>query len=269
MGIKLTVACDYDEMSRITVSHIIEHINDDPMGLYCFAGGDTPVATLRLLTKAALAGIVDLSHAHFIELDEWLGIDERDSGSCISYLRSHFFETAGIGENQIHRFNPVAGNLEEECHRPMSLFRLTGVFSFALLGVGVNGHLGFNEPGSALEECAHVVELTEATRSVGTKYFAKADGSGRTAASQASRLASRSFSVLKNSSCRRMVARNVMPSRMRLRVFMTPFGPLAPFGHILTPTSSLIAKLCSRSCLQGGTYGLSDESHYADSCQNR
>lgn len=184
MGIKLTVACDYDEMSRITVSHIIEHINDDPMGLYCFAGGDTPVATLRLLTKAALAGIVDLSHAHFIELDEWLGIDERDSGSCISYLRSNFFETAGIGENQIHRFNPVAGNLEEECHRADEFVSAHGGLSFALLGVGVNGHLGFNEPGSALEECAHVVELTEATRSVGTKYFAKADGSGRTAASQ-------------------------------------------------------------------------------------
>ncbi len=184
MEITLTVARDYDELSRITAARIIAHINDDPTGLYCFAGGDTPVATLRLLAKAAAAGVVDLTHAHFVELDEWVGIDERDPGSCISYLRSNLFEPAGIEESQIHRFNPVAEDLSAECAAADEYIAAHGGISLALLGVGVNGHLGFNEPGSALEGRAHVVELTETTRSVGTKYFSESDGSGCTSATQ-------------------------------------------------------------------------------------
>lgn len=183
MSVALTVARDYDELSRITASRIIAHINDDPTGLYCFAGGDTPVATLQLLAKAAAAGIVDLSRAHFVELDEWVGIDERDPGSCISYLRSNFFEPAGIGEEHVHRFNPAAEDLSAECAAADEYVASHGGISLALLGVGVNGHLGFNEPGSALEDRAHVVELTETTRSVGTKYFAESDA-GCTAATQ-------------------------------------------------------------------------------------
>ena len=184
MEIALTVARDYDELSRITAARIIAHINDDPTGLYCFAGGDTPVTTLRLLAKAAAAGVVDLTHAHFVELDEWVGIDERDPGSCISYLRSNLFEPAGIEESQIHRFNPVAEDLSAECAAADEYIAAHGGISLALLGVGVNGHLGFNEPGSALEGRAHVVELTETTRSVGTKYFSESDGSGCTSATQ-------------------------------------------------------------------------------------
>ena len=184
MEITLTVARDYDELSRITAARIIAHINDDPTGLYCFAGGDTPVATLRLLSKAAIAGIVDLSHAHFVELDEWVGIDERDPGSCISYLRSNLFESAGIGEGQIHHFNPAAEDLSAECAAADEYVAAHGGISLALLGVGVNGHLGFNEPGSELDDRAHVVELTETTRSVGTKYFSESDDGGHTAATQ-------------------------------------------------------------------------------------
>ncbi len=184
MEIALTVACDYDDLSRITAARIIAHINDDPTGLYCFAGGDTPVATLRLLAKAAAAGVVDLTQAHFVELDEWVGIDERDPGSCISYLRSNLFEPAGIEEGQIHRFDPAAEDLSAECAAADEYVAAHGGISLALLGVGVNGHLGFNEPGSTLEDCAHVVELTETTRSVGTKYFGESDGRGCTAATQ-------------------------------------------------------------------------------------
>ena len=137
MEITLTVARDYDELSRITAARIIAHINDDPTGLYCFAGGDTPVATLRLLAKAAAAGVVDLTHAHFVELDEWVGIDERDPGSCISYLRSNLFEPAGIEESQIHRFNPVAEDLSAECAAADEYIAAHGGISLALLYLGL------------------------------------------------------------------------------------------------------------------------------------
>lgn len=184
MSITLSVARDYDEMSRITASRIIRHINEDPTGLYCFAGGDTPVGTLKLIASAAREGIVDLTRAYFVELDEWVGVDEHDAGSCISYLRRNLYEPAGIDEGQVHRFNPTASDLEGECSAADAFVAVHGGISLALLGVGVNGHLGFNEPDSALDAAAHVVELTETTRTVGTKYFDAATPDAHTAASQ-------------------------------------------------------------------------------------
>lgn len=184
MSIVLSVAGDYDEMSRITASRIIRHINENPTGLYCFAGGDTPVGTMRLIACAAREGLVDLAQAYFVELDEWVGVDERDPGSCISYLRRNLYEPAGIDETRVHRFDSTAADLEGECAAADEFVAVHGGISLALLGVGVNGHLGFNEPDSALDAAAHVVELTETTRTVGTKYFDSATPEAHTAASQ-------------------------------------------------------------------------------------
>lgn len=184
MGIAYTVAADYDEMSRRTAALIIRHLAEDPTGLYCFAGGDTPVETLRLVARAAASGVVDMSRASFVELDEWVGIDESDPGSCVSYLRRNLFEPAGISEERVHRFDPGAEDWGAECAAADAYVEEHGGLSLVLLGVGVNGHLGFNEPGSSLDCGAHIVELTETTRSVGTKYFAPgSESDGRTAAS--------------------------------------------------------------------------------------
>lgn len=184
MALAYTVARDYDDLSRRTAARIIAHINDDPAGLYCFAGGDTPVGTLALVARAARAGVVDLSRAAFVELDEWVGLDPADPGSCVSYLRRNLFEPAGIRQEQIHCFDACATDLEAECARADAFVAAHGGISLTLLGVGVNGHLGFNEPGSALDARAHVVELTESTRTVGTKYFDATAAEGRTAASR-------------------------------------------------------------------------------------
>lgn len=184
MALSYTVARDYDDLSRRTAARIIEHINNDPTGLYCFAGGDTPVGTLKLVAAAARAGIVDMSRASFVELDEWVGLDPADPGSCVSYLQRNLFEPAGIRPEQIHCFDACAADLAAECDSANTYVSAHGGMSLTLLGVGVNGHLGFNEPGSALDAQAHVVELTESTRTVGTKYFDDAARDGHTSASR-------------------------------------------------------------------------------------
>ncbi|MGX7419382.1 glucosamine-6-phosphate deaminase [Carnobacterium gallinarum] len=162
---------DYQEMSQVAANLVIQKFQEQPTGLYCFAGGDTPVGTLNLLVDAHKNGIIDLAKAYYIELDEWVGLDEQNSGSCIAYLKRELFDPAGVPDSQVHYFNALAVDLLEECQRANQVIQEHGGVTLSLLGVGVNGHLGFNEPGVSFENQAHVVELDESTQNVGQKYF--------------------------------------------------------------------------------------------------
>ncbi|MBP1042704.1 glucosamine-6-phosphate deaminase [Vagococcus sp. BWB3-3] len=168
---QLEVCEDYQDLSQLAAQKIIEVMKSNPTGLYCFAGGDTPVLTLNLLVKAHQAGEIDLNKAHYIELDEWVGLDQKNPGSCLAYLQRELFGPAGVSLDRLHYFNALAADLSEECRKADQVITNAGGLTLTLLGVGVNGHLGFNEPGVDFEETAHVVALADATQTVGQKYF--------------------------------------------------------------------------------------------------
>ncbi|MEC6746908.1 glucosamine-6-phosphate deaminase [Marinilactibacillus sp. XAAS-LB27] len=164
---------NYKEMSSIASEKIISTMKLYPNALYCFAGGDTPVGTLELLVSAHNEKRIDLKKAYYIGLDEWVGLDESDEGSCIDYMKRNLFEPANIPEDHIHFFNAKDSNLDEECKLADAFIHSHGGITLSLLGVGVNGHLGFNEPGSNLESLVHIVELSDITKEVAVKYFSK------------------------------------------------------------------------------------------------
>lgn len=168
---QLEVCDDYQELSQLAAKKIIEVMKEQPTGLYCFAGGDTPVMTLNLLVAAHQAGEIDLGTAHYIELDEWVGLDQTNPGSCLAYLQRELFEPAGVSLGQVHYFDALSDDLQGECQKANQVIAEAGGITLSLLGVGVNGHLGFNEPGVDFDGTAHVVELDESTQLVGQKYF--------------------------------------------------------------------------------------------------
>lgn len=171
MNIKYYVEANYQEVSKICAKLILDVLKEKPNGLYCFAGGDTPVGTLNIIAEAAINKEIDLSQAKFIELDEWVGIDPKNEGSCLSYLKRNLFNRVPIDLKQLHTFDPLADDLNEECKKADKFIEENGGLTLSLLGVGENGHLGFNEPGSSFEDKAHIVNLDESTQSVGKKYF--------------------------------------------------------------------------------------------------
>ncbi|KPG71536.1 glucosamine-6-phosphate deaminase [Enterococcus sp. RIT-PI-f] len=171
MKLQYFMTDDYQNMSQTSAEIIIDTFKRKPDGLYCFAGGDTPVGTLQLLATAAKNKEIDLTQAKFIELDEWVGLNPENPGSCISYLKRNLFDPIGIREDQVHTFNPLAPNLDTECKLANQFVEKHGGLTLSLLGVGVNGHLGFNEPYSSFDANAHVVDLDETTQNVGGKYF--------------------------------------------------------------------------------------------------
>ena len=170
---KVHILKDYSELSKSTAELIISYIKSKPDSLICLASGHTPIGVFQELQKAVQAKQVDLSKCIFLSLDEWVNIDPSDSGSCLSMLKKDCFVPLGIGENQVEFFDVSVSDLQKECDRINALIESRGGLDIMLVGVGTNGHIGMNEPGTSFKSYAHISELAEETKSVGQKYFQK------------------------------------------------------------------------------------------------
>jgi glucosamine-6-phosphate isomerase len=162
---------DHNALSQYTAEHIAALINQKPDALLCLASGDTPIETYRRLVALAQAGRVDVSRCTFVGLDEWVGFGPDDAGSCSYYVYRDLFRPLGLRSEQIHTFNAKADELKAECARIDALIDSRGGLDLLLVGMGMNGHIALNEPGTPFTNGCHVVELAESTKTVGQKYF--------------------------------------------------------------------------------------------------
>ncbi|WP_413302587.1 glucosamine-6-phosphate deaminase [Bacillus sp. 1P10SD] len=161
----------YEEMSKNAAEEIISLLNSKPNSVLCIPGGDTPKEMLSYLVQAYKLGRVDFSQATFIGLDDWVGVGPEDIGSCQLFLNSNFFHQVNAKKENIHLFDTMSEDLENECKKKDELVEKYGGFDLMILGIGMNGHLGFNEPGVDFGLKSHVIDLDETTQSVGQKYF--------------------------------------------------------------------------------------------------
>lgn len=162
---------DYDELSEAASEMIIDCVKEQPEAMLCFATGDTPKLTYQKLAEKANTANVDFSRCFMIGLDEWMGVPPSNSGSCYHFLHEYLFTPLGIDESQIHLFNAFASDQKQECEMMNKLIRKQGI-DLMVVGVGLNGHIGFNEPGTAKDSLTHVADLDEITKTIGQKYFA-------------------------------------------------------------------------------------------------
>lgn len=159
-------------MSSATADFIVQHVRQHPESLLCFPSGDTPTETLRLLVDRSRSGEVDFSRCSFVGLDEWVGMDKTVPGSCEHYVEEHFFKPAGIKHENIRYFNAKAKDLDRECKRIDDFIFERGPIDVIVVGVGLNGHIGLNEPGTSPNLYSHHVTLDIATKQSAQKYFA-------------------------------------------------------------------------------------------------
>lgn len=170
---KTYIKRNYDKMSRQAAELIMDHLNRKPNSLVCFAAGNTPLGTFAHLAETFRLGKVSFQQCKFISLDEWVGMDGSDKGSCRQTLDEHFFKPCGIHETNIHFFDGKSENLQAECEIIDELIWANGRIDLLLLGVGMNGHLGFNEPNISFELNTHVIDLDTVTKQVSAKYFSE------------------------------------------------------------------------------------------------
>lgn len=168
-----TIVCDtFEEMSKTSAKLIAEIVQKKPDALLCLAAGNTAVRTYEILKEMKDRGEIDFSKARFVQLDEWLDLENREE-NCGAFLRKHFFEPLGIREEQMTMFQLDVKDLDEECYRIDDYIKKAGNIDCMLLGIGMNGHIALNEPGENFDSGTKVVELSETTRKVGQKYFSK------------------------------------------------------------------------------------------------
>ena len=161
----------YEAMSSAVAEFVSGQVSKKPDSLLCVPSGDTPTGFLKKLVEKKIAGELSFDRARFVGLDEWVGMGKDDVGSCKHYVYNPFFYPAGIGENQIVFFDAKSDNLRDECKKVDDYIFSNGPIDLVIVGVGVNGHIGLNEPGVSPANYCHVVELEESTIRVAQKYF--------------------------------------------------------------------------------------------------
>ena len=170
---KISIYDSYDEMSKAAAELVAKQLAEKPDSVICFPSGDSPTGMLKYIVEWANNGKLDLSQSFFIGLDEWVGMDENDQGSCKYYLKHNFFDKLSNKLTNVTLFDAKAPDLDAECERVNNFIKNKGGLDIMIVGIGMNGHLGLNEPGTPFNLYAHRSALDPVTVQVGQKYFNK------------------------------------------------------------------------------------------------
>ncbi len=165
---------DYRRLSRQAVEDWVQCLQHKPDALVCVASGDSPAGMYHHLAELVQSGKADISGWSFLGLDEWLGMNGRDEGSCRYHLDRQLFQPLGVPEERICFFDGRAADPEAECRRAEQWVKERGGLDLVVLGLGLNGHIGMNEPGTDPSTRCHIAELDELTIQTGQKYFSRA-----------------------------------------------------------------------------------------------
>ena len=142
-----------------------------PDALLCFPAGNTSRGTFEHLIKLNKSGFFSFKHCKIIGLDEWVNLGERKDENCFSFLKKHLLDHIDYSDENLFFFDGESVNLGQECIMANDFITKNGPIDLVLLGIGMNGHIGLNEPGTSFDLYSHVVNLDDITRSVGQKYF--------------------------------------------------------------------------------------------------
>jgi len=169
--VKQVIYNNYGELSKKTAEQIVTIIKEKPDALLCFAAGETSVGTFQQLVEFYKAGKISFKKCRIVGLDEWTNLGDKKIENCLSFLKKQFFNHIDYDVENLCFFNGEATDLQMECKKTDDFINQYGPIDMILLGVGMNGHLGLNEPGVPFDLYSHIVELDETTKIVGQKYF--------------------------------------------------------------------------------------------------
>ena len=172
---RIIVTKDYNDMSRKAANIISAQIITKPDCVLGLATGSSPVGAYKTLVDWYKKGDLDFSEVTTVNLDEYRGLTHSNDQSYYYFMHQHLFDRVNIDPERTNVPNGMEPDAEKECGRYEELIRSLGGVDLQLLGLGHNGHIGFNEPGEAFEKETHCVELTESTIEANKRFFASAD----------------------------------------------------------------------------------------------
>lgn len=172
---KLYRAENYEHMSRKGANIVSAQVIMKPDCTLGLATGSTPVGMYRQLISWYEKGDLDFSEVRSINLDEYVGLKPDDKNSYRYFMNDNLFDHVNIDKANTHVPNGMAGDIQAECDRYNGLLRQNGGLDMQVLGIGRNGHIGFNEPGDAFEKETCCIALTQSTLDANARYFDSVD----------------------------------------------------------------------------------------------
>ena len=172
---RIICAKDYKEMSEMAADIIGAQVLLKPDAVLGLATGSTPIGTYEELVRRYEAGRLDFSKIKTVNLDEYRGLTRDNDQSYYYFMHSHLFDHININKNN----TKVPDGMEPDALKAgqdyENIIKNYGGIDLQLLGLGNNGHIGFNEPGDEFVDKTHVVDLTESTIEANKRFFASID----------------------------------------------------------------------------------------------
>lgn len=168
-------AKDYQDMSRKAANIISAQIIMKPNCVLGLATGSTPIGTYRQLVEWYKKGDLDFSKVTSVNLDEYKGLSGDNDQSYRYFMNTNLFDHVNIDKSKTFVPNGLEEDSEKACAEYNEIIKRVGGIDMQLLGIGGNGHIGFNEPGEAFEQETHCIDLTESTIQANARFFESMD----------------------------------------------------------------------------------------------
>jgi len=172
---KVYVCENYEAMSRKAASIIASHVTLKPDCVLGLATGSTPIGMYQELVKAYEKGELDFSQVKSVNLDEYVGLEPTHDQSYRYFMQDNLFNHVNIDVANTNVPNGLAEDTAAECERYDQVMEDLGGVDIQVLGMGHNGHIGFNEPADHFPLGTHIVDLQESTIQANARFFASAD----------------------------------------------------------------------------------------------
>lgn len=152
---------DSESLSKKASDIVYEELIRKPEMLLCIASGSSPLITYKILGEKYKENPSHFRKLRILKLDEWGGIAMNNPQSCEAYIQKNIIQPLHVSADRYIAFNSNPERPEEECSRIASFLKSSGPIDICLLGLGLNGHIAFNEPGDFLLSGCHIVVLSQ------------------------------------------------------------------------------------------------------------
>ncbi|MGH9144912.1 MAG: glucosamine-6-phosphate deaminase [Vicinamibacterales bacterium] len=169
--IRVRVFVGPETLARALALDVGRQLTESPRSVLGLPTGLTPIPLYQRLAALHRAGRADFSRATTFNLDEFLGLSPSDPRSYRAFMQRHLFDHVNLEPRRIHFLNGVAADIVRECERYDRAVERAGGIDLQVLGLGLNGHIGFNEPARALIARTHCTRLKPATRRANVRLF--------------------------------------------------------------------------------------------------
>lgn len=214
-------AKDYEKMSRKAAGIVSAQIIMKPDCVLGLATGSTPVGLYKQLIEWYRNGDLDFSGVRTVNLDEYKGISRENDQSYYYFMHQNLFDHVNIPAGNTHLPDGMEPDSEKECRRYEELIQSMGSVDLQLLGIGHNGHIGFNEPADAFDKLVHCVNLTQSTIEANKRFFASAEEVPRQAYTMGIQTIMRSKKIL-------IIANGEGKADIVRDAFFGPITPMVP-----------------------------------------